>query len=185
MWLSYIVLAIFYFYESNLRAATSVIVPTLVEIFGKKSIGLLYTLSSLYFYIYALLQFSFGFFLDRFGLRGILTFVAMISGIGGIVFAFSSDIELVQLGRFLFGFGSAFVLVGFIYACLIFFPKNRWAFSIGFGSFIGMLGAFLGGGPLRLIINRFGLHSSLLVFAAIGFFIALSLYLVLDRKSVV
>ena len=90
--------AFFFFYAWILRISPSVMVGDLMREFevGGAVLG---NLSAFYFYAYAILQMPAGVAHDRWGPRKVLAVSALVTGLGCLVFAEATNIEMAYLGR--------------------------------------------------------------------------------------
>lgn len=133
---------IFYFYVYYLRIIPSVLRPELklMHNINESSFGFLV---SLYYWAYLPLQIPAGLLIDLFGLRNILTAACLMCATGTYLFI-NNNLLLVQLGRFLIGFGSAFAYIGVLKLADDLLPKKYFAFIVGLCAGFGMLGAILG-----------------------------------------
>ncbi len=177
-WAIWALAAIFFFYEFFIRVAPSVMVPELMETFGitATAVG---TLSAFYYYIYAPMQIPVGVLTDRYGARKLLAFAALVAGVGTLLFTLSEHYYVAAIGRFLMGGGSAFGFVGMVYVCSHWFPVAKRGILIGLANTIGMLGAIMGQGPLRLGINLFGWRGALGTLGGFGLILSAVIYLFL------
>jgi len=176
-WVIWALAATFYLYEYFLRVFPSVIIPDLMSVFSvdATAIG---ALSAFYFYIYAPLQLPVGMITDRYGARKLLAIAAMTAGLGTLLFAIASQYWTAAAGRFLMGAGSSFGFVGMIYVSSHWFEESKRGIMIGLANTIGMMGAILGEGPLRIGINLFGWRISLFVMAGFAFILSALIYLI-------
>lgn len=176
-WLIWALAATFFLYEYFLRVFPSVIIPDLMSVFSvdATAIG---ALSAFYFYIYAPLQLPVGIIIDKYGARKLLAIAAFTAGLGTLLFGMANHYWIAALGRFFMGFGSSFGFVGMIYICSHWFEESKRGIMIGLANTIGMMGAILGEGPLRIGINLFGWRVSLFVMAGFAFILSGLIYLI-------
>ena len=175
-WAIWTLAGIFYFYEFFIRVAPSVMVPELMGTFGitATAVGML---SGFYFYVYAPLQLPVGVLTDRYGARRLLAIAALVAGLGTILFSVATEYWVAAMGRLMMGAGSSFGFVGMIYICSHWFPENKRGILIGLANAIGMLGAIMGEGPLRLGIDFFGWRITLGWLGGFGLLLAAVIYL--------
>lgn len=176
-WIVWTLAAIFYLYEFFLRVAPSVIVSDLMKAFSldAAAVGIL---SAFYFYIYAPLQLPVGILTDHYGARKILSLSAITAGLGTLLFGIASTYWMAAMGRFLMGAGSAFGFVGMVFICSHWFEESKRGIMIGFANTIGMMGAILGQGPLRLGLNQFGWRETMTGLAIFGISLGALIFLV-------
>ncbi len=176
-WAIWALAGIFYFYEYFLRVAPSVMVPELMGTF-KVDATAIGALSAFYFYIYAPMQLPVGVLTDRYGARKLLAIAAFIAGLGSLLFSISPEYSIAALGRLLMGAGSAFGFVGLVYICSHWFEEKKRGILIGLGSSIGTLGAVMGEGPLRSLINLFGWRATNFQLGIFGFILAAVIFII-------
>lgn len=172
---------IFYFYVYYLRIVPSVLRPELklAHNINEASFGFLV---SLYYWAYLPLQIPAGILIELFGIRHILTFACCMCGIGTYFFI-NNNLLLVQIGRFLIGFGSAFAYIGVLKLADELLPKKYFAFIVGLCASCGMLGAILGQLFITNYIQLFSWKSLLFISACIGGVLSLILWYFFDKQK--
>ena len=180
-WIVWILAAVFYFYEYLLRVAPSVMVHELMQSFQTNA-AIVGIISAFYFYAYALMQLPVGIMMDRFGARKLLTFAAIICGLGNLLFGTAPLIWIANAGRFLVGIGSAFAFVGIVYVASHWFPPQKRAFTIGLANSIGMLGAVMGQGPLAATVSMWGWRESMIALGVFGFVLGAVIYFIVRNE---
>jgi sugar phosphate permease len=178
-WVIWALAAFFYFYEYLLRVSPSVMVSELMNAFHADA-TVLGLLVSFYFYAYAPMQLPVGLLIDRFGAKRLLTFAALVSGIGAILFGISSYLLEASFGRLLLGFGSSFAFVAMVYVCSHWFPPSKRALLVGLANSIGMLGAFCGQGPLGIALRTVNWRVAMILLGVTGFLFAFLIYFIID-----
>ena len=100
-----------FFFSYFYRNSPAVIAPYLSQDFslGAERLGLL---SSIYFYVFALMNIPLGPALDTLGPRLVVSVLGAVGAIGSFVFAMSPTFNLCLLGRSLMGFGMSCILMG-------------------------------------------------------------------------
>jgi len=164
--------ALFFFYAWILRVSPSVMIDEMMRdlAVGGAVIG---NLSAVYFYGYAGSQIPVGMLIDRFGPRRLMTLAALVCGVGCIIFAFSSGISGLAIGRFVIGTAAAFSLVGAMSVAGLWFPAQRFALLSGLAMMMGMLGGVFGQAPFRLVVEAFDWRGAVLALAAGGLAVAI------------
>lgn len=171
----------FYFYEFFIRVFPTVMIPDLMKAFALDA-GAIGAMSAFYFYIYAPMQIPIGGLMDRYGARKLLTFATLFCAGGVLLFALAPNVWILDLARFLMGFGSAFAFVGFVYISSHWFPPKKLALLVGIGNAIGMLGAVFGEGPLSILVENIGWRQTLFILALIGLALAAIIFLVVRNE---
>ena len=139
---SWLLVAIYYFYQYALRSAPSVMVPQLTEAFGLSALGMA-SLIGLFYYGYSPFSLAAGAAMDRLGPKKVLPTAAAVVGVGALLFG-SGNREAASLGRLLQGAGGVFALVGAVYIATKNFPASRAATLIGATQMFGMAGGSAG-----------------------------------------
>ena len=139
---SWLLVAVFYFYQYVLRSAPSVMVPQLTDAFGLSALGMA-SLIGLFYYGYSPFSLVAGAAMDRFGPKNVLPMAAAVVGIGALLFGLGNR-EAASVGRVLQGAGGVFALVGAVYIATKNFPVSRAATLIGATQMFGMAGGSAG-----------------------------------------
>ncbi len=165
--------ALFFFYAWVLRVAPSVMIDEMMRdlAVGGAVIG---NLSAVYFYGYAGMQVPVGMLIDRFGPRRLMTAAALVCSAGCVIFALSSGIAGVAVGRFVIGAAAAFSFVGAVAVAGLWFPARRFALLSGLAMMAGMIGGIFGQAPLRLIVEALDWRAAVLTLAVGGVLIAVA-----------
>ncbi|KTD11338.1 MFS transporter [Legionella jamestowniensis] len=133
-------------------------------------------LAALYYYGYAGMQIPVAVMLERFNVRNVVLFFALICGLATLLFSYTSNWYLACLSRFLVGAGSA---VGFLSVSKVisqWFPKSKYARMVGFSFSIGLLGAIYGGKPVSLLIASFPWQKIAFTLAVIAILLGFASY---------
>lgn len=172
--------ALFFFLIYLPRVAPGVIRAELMAVFNVHGLGF-GALTAFFLYAYVPMQIPVGMLYDRFGARRIISLMAIVAGIGCLVFSSAHVFHSAALGRFLTGFGGAFGFVGAMKLARDWFPGNRFGFLAGFTQALGMLGAAMGEGPISMAAENYGWRH---VFFAMGLsFFVLSVLVFLFVKD--
>ena len=139
---SWLLVAVYYFYQYALRSAPSVMVPELTEAFGLSALGVA-SLTGLFYYGYSPFSLVAGAAMDRIGPKKVVPIAAAVVGIGALLFGVGNR-EAASLGRLMQGAGGVFGLVGAVYIATKNFPASRAATLIGATQMFGMAGGSAG-----------------------------------------
>ncbi len=180
-WVIWALGAAYFGYAWVHRVAPSVMVDSLMRDFAVGA-AILGNLSAVYFYAYAGMQLPVGMMLDRWGPRRMLTLMAAVAGLGGIMFATADGIGMAYAGRFLIGFGAAFGFVGALTLATNWFPPGRFAMLAGASMMAGMLGGVLGQAPLAALVEALGWRDALIGVGLAGFVLAAMVWLVVRDR---
>src|SRR5258705_4452963 len=137
---SWLLTAVFYFYQYAMRSAPAVMMPQLSDAFGLSAMAVA-SIVGLFYYGYSPFSLVAGAAMDRLGPRSLLPFAAITVWIVALLFASRSS-QAASIGRFLQGAGGVFALVGAIYIATKNFPASQAATLIGATQMFGMAGRF-------------------------------------------
>ncbi|OGO94342.1 MAG: hypothetical protein A3F10_00145 [Coxiella sp. RIFCSPHIGHO2_12_FULL_42_15] len=180
--LSYIIVALFLFFEMGVQVSPSVMTNELMRDLhiGVLGLGLM---SGFYFYTYTLMQIPSGMLFDRYRPRYVITLSIMICSLGCLAFGAATNIYLGSLARMLMGFGSAFAFVAVLVVTADLFSARYFALITGITQMLAALGAMSGQMPLSFAVERFGWRQTMILLALIGFMLAVVVWLVLNYKK--
>ncbi len=176
-WLIWGLGAAFFFAEYYARVAPSVMAYDLMRAFSVNAFAL-GSLSAFFYYAYISMQIPVGMLMDKYGPHRLLTFTAVICGMGAFGFAFSTHIFFADLCRLLMGFGAAFAFVGSLKLASIWFPASRFGLMAGLTQAIGMLGAATGEGPMAVLVTHFGWQQTMMLIGIIFMILAVAIGLI-------
>jgi len=171
-WFIWSLAALAFGYAFFQRVTPAVMVDDLMVEFaiGATVLG---TLSSLYFYPYVALQIPLGVLIDRWGARILMTLALSIAGIGSVLLATATSIELAYLGRFIIGIGSAVGFLGSLAIASKWFPPYRFAMLAGMVMFFGMMSGVFAQGPLAALVGNYGWRDVMWGLGAVGISLAI------------
>ena len=140
------------------------------------------TMAGYYYLGYAGMQIPLGIMLDKYNFRIVTAFAIMLTVLGTLTFVMADNWNVVLLGRFLIGAGSAVGFLSVAKVIKLFFEEKYHAFMIGFAFTFGLTGAVFGGTPMRMIFNHFGYYTSFMALAVAGVVIATVVLMVKDKR---
>jgi MFS family permease len=111
-------------------------------------------LGSAYYFAYGIMQVPVGMLADKFGVRRVLTFAALVCGLATFLFIHADNFYMALFARLLMGLGSSFAFVCLLIVTLTWFPQRYFAFFAGLSQFVGTIGPILAGGPLVVFLAR-------------------------------
>jgi sugar phosphate permease len=182
-WFIWALGASFFFFEYIVRVSPGVLVNELSQSFhiNAYEIGLL---SSAFSLSYISMQIPVGTLVDKFSVRWLIGFMALLCAASTWLFSLTSTFHLAVLSRFLIGVTGAFAFVGALKIATLYFSPKHFGFLAGTTQALGMLGASAGVGPLSVVVAKFGWRPTLV---SLGFVIAvlavLIIVLVKDKAS--
>lgn len=129
-------------------------------------------LSSSFYFVYTSLQLPVGILFDRKNARTLLAGNAVLCSVGCFVFASSTGLCGLFVGRMLIGGGSAFAFVGLSHLLRQYFPQQQFAFMIGLSETLGFLATAVGIFGLGEFIAHWGWREFIHAAGVVGIFIA-------------
>jgi MFS family permease len=179
-WLIWSLGSLFYVIGFFHRLAPAVMTQELMRDFNINAAAL-GNLSGFYFYSYWLMQIPTGILADSWGPRRLLTFGALGSAVGAVLFALAPGMIWASLGRLLIGGCVAVAYVVNLKLAANWFPVSYFSMVSGMGLLAGIMGAVTAGVPLRILVDVFGWRAVMLaVAAATGILAAVTWALVRD-----
>ena len=166
-WLIWGLAALFYVIGFFHRLAPAVMTQELMRDFNI-SAAALGNLSGFYFYSYWLMQIPTGILADNWGPRRLLSFGALGSAAGAILFALAPSMAWACFGRLLIGGCVSVAYVVTLKLAANWFPAGYFSMISGLGLLAGIIGAVTAGVPLRLLVDAFGWRPVMLAAAAVA-----------------
>ena len=182
--LSWLLCAVFYFFQYAVRSAPGVMQAELTSAWGANHIG---TMISAYYVAYAVMALVAGVLLDRYGAHRTIPYGIAVVGLGCLVFAQGSE-AAGMVGFVLQATGAIFAFVGSSYVAARYLPTRMLALFIGLTQCLGMAGAAFGSKPVHMAIDPAGSFNVpwqhvWVAFAAMGFVLALATWFVMPRET--
>lgn len=166
-----------YFHRVNI----SVLAPDLMSKFmiSGASLGFL---ASGYFYSYGSVQSLTGILVDRWKPRKVITFFAVLMGLGSMIFALAPVFWLAFLARVMLGFGAGGVFVPITWLVSRWVPLNKRAFVFSFVVMGGNTGAIMAAGPLGILIELIDWQNAILIATALTFILAVMVWVLVKDE---
>ena len=171
-----------YFLSYLFRTINAVIAPDLVRDVGLDA-SVLGLLTSVYFLTFAAFQLPLGILLDRFGPRRTEAGLLLIATAGALVFAVSSTVPSLILGRALIGLGVSACLMGALKAYVLWFPGVRLATVNGLHLAVGSIGAMTATAPVEAALHLTDWRGLFLGLAALTGVAAVTLFFVVPERE--
>lgn len=181
-WAIWGIAALFYGYEFIHRILPAAMIPELKLAFHVSDTAL-GALTAIYFWAYALFQIPAGILIDRYGSRVLLTTACLIVTIGSFLLAYSPNINIAFLSRFLVGVGSAFAFVGCLKLGRQWIHPDSFPLVVGFTNLCAQIAAILGNQPLATLVDDIGWQWTVIFMSGIGSLITLALALMIRNKT--
>jgi len=162
--------------------------PTLAVVGPELSAGLGLTppevglVGSSFFMAYAAGCIPFGYIVDRFGPRRTLLISVLLSALGTMLFAFSSSLAPLALGRAVTGFGMSAVAIAAMKIFATWYRRDQFATCSGILLAVGNMGALLSTAPLMLLVSSMGWRDAFWIIGLYTFVVSLLSYAVIRDK---
>src|SRR5690242_998714 len=140
--ISWLVAALFYFYQYVQRSAPSVMMPQLSDALGRNALDVA-SIVAFFYYGYSTFSLAAGGAMDSLGPKRLIPIAAASAGLGALLFATGSS-GLASFGRLLQGAAGGFAPVGAIYIATTKFAPSKAATLIGATQMFGMAGGAAG-----------------------------------------
>ncbi|MCC8398219.1 MAG: MFS transporter [Rickettsia endosymbiont of Labidopullus appendiculatus] len=164
--------SLFFAFQFILRLSTGILREEIIQKFAIDTIAF-GTLAGYYYLGYAGMQIPIGIMLDRFNFRIVIFISILVTSLGTLTFAASSNFNYLIIGRLMIGAGSA---VGFLSVNKItrtYFPAKYHSLILGFSFTFGLVGAVFAITPMKLLFTHFGYDITFCSLALVGFIIGL------------
>ena len=141
-------------------------------------------LAATYFYVYTIMQVPTGILVDTLGPRRILLIGGLVGGVGSLMFALASGLELALVGRTLIGLGVSVTFIAMLKIIAVSFDERRFATLVGLAMLIGNLGSVLAGAPLSWLAQVVSWRHIFVALAAISLLLGVACWVLLREPSV-
>ncbi len=181
----WLIAASFFLYEFFLRTFVGSIAHQVIPSLHL-SIEEFTMVGSAYYIAYGVMQIPVGILADKFGVKGIMVFAALLCAIATYLFSMSTGFYTAIASRFLMGLGSSFAFLCLLIIVSNWFPEKFFGFFAGLSQFIGTMGPALAGGPLIafLVETHTGWRHTMQYIGDVGILIAfLALFFVRSGPS--
>lgn len=173
----------FSFFQFFLQTASGVIGVEWMRDFhlNKVELG---SLSSAFFYTYALMQIPVGILFDRFSPRYLLGVAALLLTTGCWWLAYTDNYTMAFMARLLMGFGSSFAFIGMLQINATFFSPKRFAVLVGLSEGVAMLSVSSSILFLTWLVSNYSWRIALLASGMITLLLAVAFFILLrDDKQ--
>jgi MFS family permease len=120
--------------------------------------------------------------LDQIGPRLVVTFFALIGGLGAFLFALGESFIIAFLGRALIGVGMASVMMGALKVLTLRFPLDKFATLMGIILTIGALGNILATSPLAYLTSTIGWRMTFVLAGTVTSILAFLVFWILGAE---
>ena len=177
--------ALFFLYEFFLRTVIGTFQHPLMYDLEISSFQFSLLSTTVFLFIYGIMQIPIGLIVDHLGLKKSLSIGAAICAFSAFAFSYSYNYPIAILHRMFMGLGASFGFICLLVAVHDWMPRKYSALFIGLSQFIGTLGPMLAAGPLETIIlsNNIDWHFVFLILGFIGIIILLLIILFVENNQ--
>jgi predicted MFS family arabinose efflux permease len=179
-WRIFLCFAAGYFMSYGLRSVNAVLAPELVADL-QLSNAQLGSLSSAYFFAFALMQLPLGVWLDRYGPRRVNAVLMSIAAAGCVAFAVADSFVTLWVGRALVGVGVAAGLMASLTAFRQWFAPERQTQLAAWMLTAGTLGVLTATAPVQWMLPITGWRGVFWIAAGLLLVVAVALWTLLPR----
>lgn len=154
-WSIWLLASLFYFYQFFIQVTPSLLKEELATSFNLQSAEGLGYISSLFVFVYGLMQVPAGLLIDRYGPRKLLSIAVFTCAFGSYMFGVATHLWEIKLARIIMGLGASFAVVGTLTVSSMWFPTKRFALLTGLMVTIGMSGAAASFDQLPAFLAKF------------------------------
>jgi MFS family permease len=147
--------ALAYLMSYALRSINAVVAPSLIQEFGLSN-AQLGSLTSAYFFGFALLQLPLGVWLDRYGARRIHTALILVAFTGAVLYATAQSSQQLWVGRALIGAGLSGALMAALKAYRFWFAAEKQQPLVAWMLVAGSSGALASTVPVEWMMRTIG-----------------------------
>ncbi|CAO5678430.1 MAG: hypothetical protein HEEMFOPI_00350 [Holosporales bacterium] len=184
IFITWILLILFYGYQYFLRVAPSVMAHDLRCEFNLNAEQFAF-IPAIYLYAYGLLQIPIGFFLDSVGIKKTMMISIFICFLGTILFFISPNIQIAYVARLLIGAGSAAAFITPLKLVGDHMPVGKKGFYMGLTLTFGTIGALIAGKPQSILLEHYGWRDTGLLSAVGGLILFLCIVFIIPKKSII
>jgi len=140
-------------------------------------------LTSVYFYIYGLMQVPTGILVDIRGIRPVIVTSLIIAAAGTFFMSAAQSFTGLFISRTMISLGVATIWISALKTVAVWFEAGEFAFLSGLGGLIGNLGMILAGIPFSLLVSTVGWRQSLWLIGIITMFVAAGCFVLIRDKA--
>jgi predicted MFS family arabinose efflux permease len=107
-----------------------------------------------------------------------------VGGVGSLLFALASGLELALVGRTLIGLGVSVTFIAMLKIIAVSFDERRFATLVGLAMLIGNLGSVLAGAPLSWLAQVVSWRHIFVALAAMSLLLGVACWVLLREQSV-
>jgi MFS family permease len=129
-------------------------------------------LSGAFYIVYTTLQIPVGILFDRKNTRLLLAVNVLLCSLGCFIFAGSTHLVGLFIGRLIIGAGSAFAFIGLSHLLRQHYPLRQFAFMIGLSETLGFIATVIGMVALGALVTQWGWRGFINFAGVVGVFIS-------------
>lgn len=171
-----------YYLSYLYRTVNVVLAPDLARdlALGPADLGLL---TSVYFFVFAIVQMPYGILVDRYGPRRLQAAMMLFAAAGGLLFAVGRDFTALTLGRGLIGLGVCGCLMAALKANVLWWPRERLPLVNGLTAAFGSFGALSATVPVEWLLGAVGWRSIFGILAVATLLLVALTFLLVPEKA--
>lgn len=175
-WVMLALLVIAYFFVYFQRMSVNAMGGDIISDIGS---GSKETLSSVYFWTYALMQIPSGILADRIGPRRATTIFLSIAAVGSFLTVISTTFPMLIVGKMLIAVGMAVIYIPLMKIISVWFGKEDFPQLNGIVIAVGNVGALAAAAPLKYLSEAIGWRDVFLLLGVISVILALLCYVLI------
>ncbi|MDR3031248.1 MAG: MFS transporter, partial [Holosporales bacterium] len=173
---------LFYFLVYVIRVEPGILANDLMAEFKMTSSTLGFMAAVLYM-PYVAMQVPFGVIVDKLGVKLMTILCGSLCVIGTFIFGSASNVEQLEIGRFLIGLGSASAFICCGKTASEFFDKEKLSVLLGIAMFMGCLGGITGATPTACLVSLMGWRNTTYAIASFGVLLTVLAVLFMSGKK--
>ena len=181
-WIALAVCSLGYYFVTFHRMAPAVIANEIKQEFSTTS-AQLGMLSSVYFFVYGLMQIPIGYLVDRYSPGKVLGSFLMLAAAGSLMFGTAGSFAAAVFARGLTSLGLASTYVTSTKLFGKVFDRKGFILATGILITVGNIGSMTAASPLAAIVDSLGWRWSFTIMSGITAAIAVASFVILGRKQ--
>ena len=141
-------------------------------------------LSSIFFWLYLLVQVPAGILLDYFGGKKVLIPASLFLALGCLLFASAHTYAAAIVARIIMGAGAGFAFIGMVFTIAEYFDFSKFGLMVGLGELVGMAGTSLGQSLAPYLILATSWRMLIYIVAVAVFIITLIMFFFLENRKI-
>lgn len=181
-WILWGLLTFFYAYQCIIRVFPAYIVQEIMLQFNitAQDFGIF---SSVYYIGYSLIHLPIGLYLDKIGVKKVMSFSIFLVSAGLGIFFITENWIIAVIGRLLVGIGSSGAALGLLNILTNFFPQRLFNKLLSVSVAIGLASIIFCGSVTNDIINQIGWKNFVIILSASGIVLSVMFFIIAPNDS--